>query len=175
MLIFIIRQLTYKVPTFHPGFYVTYCLISVVDLYYMMVTYALDRLARFGLFVDALRGFDVGATIVYESTCLCAYFQAAGHAVIALNRFTAFFTDSLHETMWRGKCLLLIELLLIAVPLPGMAFSLGHSAAYVFFDDETFSVSFKDKGINQIHEETDLLTDTSSQVSRVLKVEAGLT
>ncbi|KAI1702250.1 srg family chemoreceptor domain-containing protein [Ditylenchus destructor] len=151
MLIFIFSRIVTKKAYYRQGFYVLYCAVSLVDLYYVAITYALFRIGYlFGLFVDAYRGWDLGAKWVYGSTSYCAWFQVCAHTTIAFNRFTVFYFNQSHDKIWSGKWLVLIIITLFISPVFGMAYSFGAPVTYIFNADELVVVTYYDKKINQI-------------------------
>ncbi|KAI1703066.1 srg family chemoreceptor domain-containing protein [Ditylenchus destructor] len=150
MLIFIFSRIVTKMKYYRQGFYVLYCAVSLVDLYYVAITYILYRNAIFGLFVDAYRGWDLGAKWVYESTDYCAWFQACAHTAIALNRFTVFNSNQSHDRIWNGKWMVLIVIALFMSPFFGMSVSWGAPAMYSFTADGAIAVTYYDKNVNQM-------------------------
>ncbi|KAI1699229.1 srg family chemoreceptor domain-containing protein [Ditylenchus destructor] len=150
MLIFIFSQIVTKKKYYKQGFYVLYCAVSLVDLYYVAITYILYRTAIFGLFVDAYRGWDLGAKWVYESTDYCAWFQACAHTTIAFNRFTVFNFNQNHDKIWSDKWMILIIITLFISPLFGMIVSFGAPAMYSFTTDGVIAVTYYDKNISQV-------------------------
>ncbi|KAI1695275.1 srg family chemoreceptor domain-containing protein [Ditylenchus destructor] len=151
MLIFILSQIITKNAYYRQGFYVLYCAVSLVDLYYVAITYALFRVGYlFGLFVDRYRCWDLGAKWVFESTDYCAWFQACAHTTIAFNRFTVFYLKQSHNTIWSRKWMVIIIIALFISPVFGMTTSFGAPVTYIFNADELIVVAYYDTNMSQV-------------------------
>ncbi|KAI1701101.1 srg family chemoreceptor domain-containing protein [Ditylenchus destructor] len=125
MLIFILSKIVTKNPFYRQGFYVLFCAVTIVDLFYIAINYGLSRIAMFGFFVDFYLEWTLGAKLIYELTGYCAWFQACAHTLIAFNRFTVFYFNRSHAKIWSGRCMVLLLIGLFISPLFGLTVGIG--------------------------------------------------
>lgn len=74
------------------------------------------------------------ATLLAGVSSYCCYFQPFGHLAIAVNRFSAFYMPVHHWTLWSGRRLKCVLLLLAIVPLPFACFALSGLYSYRLMD-----------------------------------------
>ncbi|KAH7703184.1 hypothetical protein AAVH_29647 [Aphelenchoides avenae] len=71
-------------------------------------------------------------------------FQLFGHAAIAVNRFTCFGKDSIHNRLWCGRGLMLVMTVLLISPLVLTAYQLPFGTHYIILNGSVLAGARRD-------------------------------
>ncbi|KAH7722490.1 SRV-1 protein [Aphelenchoides avenae] len=148
-------------PVLRNGFYDIFILVSIADCVLLTATTIFYRVPNMGV-----------ATNFFTETCtVCPWLinhlqnylvvvQAIGHTLIALNRFSCFHFEMLHEKLWKAWRIRVMLGLTVLLPFLVMVPRFVSGVSYVVYELELVDAAYDVDVFNMVQ----TVTDTSAYV-----------
>ncbi|KAH7696447.1 hypothetical protein AAVH_36481 [Aphelenchoides avenae] len=133
-----------KDDVYRTGFFAVYVAVSIADCALMILIVSFGLVAFLGFFSDLYMHCSACSGILLKSAEYLQCFQLFCHAAIAVNRFTCFGKDSIHNCLWRGRGLMLVMFILLISPLVLTAYQLPFSTHYIILNGSVLAGARRD-------------------------------
>ncbi|KAI1706109.1 srg family chemoreceptor domain-containing protein [Ditylenchus destructor] len=116
------------------AFFTLFLVVSIVDCVCIINMMVSNQLINMGIFTDFILNCKLWPKITIEIDDFCRGVEINGHAIIALNRFSCFYTESLHKRIWKGSFLKAWIALLLIFPLLIVSYKMPWEVVYIVVD-----------------------------------------
>ncbi|KAI1704068.1 srg family chemoreceptor domain-containing protein [Ditylenchus destructor] len=104
-----------------------------------------NQLINMGIFTDFILNSKLWLKTVVSIDDFCRDVEMNGHTIIAFNRFSCFYTESLHKRIWKGSLLKMWISILLIFPLLIALYKIPWEVVYVFVDG-AYALHYVEKG-----------------------------
>ncbi|KAI1706108.1 serpentine type 7TM GPCR chemoreceptor srv domain-containing protein [Ditylenchus destructor] len=127
------------------AFFTLFLVISIVDCVCIINMMVSNQLINMGIFTDFILNCKLWPKITIEIDDFCRAVQMNGHTIIALNRFSCFYTDTLHKRIWKELLQKVWITVLFTTPLLIALYKIPWEVVYTFANGE-YGLHYVEKG-----------------------------